>query len=127
MQRILVCGSRDYTSNHIMYDILDDLLEDYRFRILIHGNAPGADTMAKEWANSRAIDVLGYAADWKTHGRAAGPLRNRKMLQAGRPNLVVVFVTKPLTNSRGTFDMVSIAKKAGLPIIINQTLRIQHG
>lgn len=114
--RIVVCGSRDFAARWLLNYVLDELLEEYRFDILAHGDASGADRMAGEWADDNGIDVLKYRADWASNGRAAGPIRNRKMLNIARPSLVVAFATKPLSESRGTYDMVSLAEKSNLPV-----------
>jgi hypothetical protein len=55
------------------------------------------------------IDV--YVAQWKKHGRAAGPIRNQRMLDEGKPDLVVAF-----PGGRGTADMIRRAERAGVPV-----------
>ena len=57
-----------------------------------------------------------FPADWKANPRAAGPIRNRQML-AAKPDMVVAF-HKDLATSRGTKDMVTIARKAGIPTLV---------
>jgi hypothetical protein len=57
------------------------------------------------------IDV--YVAQWKKHGRAAGPIRNQRMLDKGKPDLVVAF-----PGGRGTADMIRRAERAGVPVRI---------
>jgi hypothetical protein len=84
---------------------------------LIHGSAKGADTIAHEWALPTSCDIVEFPADWTTHGKSAGPIRNKEMLDYG-PDLVVAFVDKPLHESRGTNNMVTIARKAGVRTII---------
>jgi hypothetical protein len=44
-------------------------------------------------------------------GKAAGPIRNQRMIDEGKPDLVIAF-----PGGRGTADMVSRAKKAGIPV-----------
>jgi hypothetical protein len=50
---------------------------------VIDGAAPGADTLAYEWASERGLACKRYPADWTRHGRAAGPLRDAKMMIEG--------------------------------------------
>jgi len=40
--------------------------------VIIHGDAQGADRLAKHWAIDRSIPVEAYPADWALHGRSAG-------------------------------------------------------
>jgi hypothetical protein len=52
-------------------------------------------------------------ADWNTHGRAAGPIRNQRMLDEVKPELVVAF-----PGGRGTADMVRRAREAGVNVYL---------
>lgn len=79
---------------------------------LCHGGARGADSWAGEWAKTRNIPCRVFRADWKLDGRAAGPIRNRRMLREFQPELVVAF-----PGGKGTADMVAIAEAAGIPVL----------
>lgn len=109
---VLVCGGRDYADADYVNGLLDNIHRRKRIDVLIHGGAPGADTMAHEWAVSRAVARMVFPADWKAHGRAAGPIRNQQMIDEGMPDLVVAF-----PGGRGTRDMARRAKKAGIQLI----------
>ena len=111
-RKVLVCGGRDFADVGLVNDVLNNLHRDERFSALIHGHAPGADSLAAQWAASRNITRLGFRADWKKHGKAAGPFRNQKMLDEGQPDLVVAF-----PGGRGTADMVRRAKLADVHVI----------
>src|SRR5690606_30354012 len=54
--------------------------------------------------------VVAYPADWRRHGRAAGPIRNQEMADAGA-DLCIAF-----PGGRGTADMVRRARAAGIPV-----------
>lgn len=82
-------------------------------KLVIHGGAQGADTMAGEWAQSRGIACMAFAANWATEGRAAGPIRNKRMLDEVSPNVVVAF-----PGGRGTANMVGQARDRGFEVLI---------
>jgi hypothetical protein len=111
--RVLVCGGRNYANWGRVRNTLD-LLHRTRRNItcIIHGGAHGADTLADDWADIRDIKSFTYPADWKSHGRAAGPIRNRRMIEEGKPDLVIAF-----PGGRGTANMVRQAKEAGIEVI----------
>lgn len=109
--RILVCGGRDYADQARVDQILDRVLAERGISVIIHGGARGADSLAGRWAASRGIEVAVYPADWNTHGKRAGPLRNQLMLDDGRPDAVIAFA-----GGRGTADMIRRARAAGLPV-----------
>lgn len=108
--RVLVCGGRDYHDVRTLTRVLDSL--DPPPTLIIQGGAFGADACASEWAYKRNVLERQFPADWKTHGRAAGPIRNQQMLDDGKPDLVVAF-----PGGTGTADMVRRAKAAGLKVI----------
>ena len=109
MTRVLVCGGRDYINYDVMTRVLDATDATTPFTVLIYGMARGADTLAAMWATSRGIPRLGYPANWERDGRGAGPIRNRLMLEKGKPDVVIAF-----PGGRGTADMVRQAKAAGV-------------
>lgn len=111
--RVLVCGGRDYADRRCVYAVLDDLAG--HAEEIICGGANGADALARDWAAYRSIPCHVYNADWETHGRKAGPLRNQKMLDEGKPDLVIAF-----PGGRGTADMLRRAERAGVAIVKRQ-------
>lgn len=119
--RVLVCGSRWYNDYFAVRDILDKLHEEHNITEIIHGAARGADTCAAEWAMNRstsigeAMGIRAFPADWEKYGKAAGPIRNKQMLDEGKPDLVIAFLAK---DSRGTKNMVDQANAAGVPVKI---------
>ena len=117
MTRLLVCGDRKWRERHYLFDTLDDIHALYGVSLLIEGGASGADRVAKEWAHSRDIPVEEYPAEWDKYGKAAGPIRNRQMFYGGQPEMVVAF-HRSLNTSKGTRDMVLIAREAGVPTYV---------
>lgn len=125
--RVLVCGGRDYADGRHLIAELDRLHEAMPFSVVIEGDAPGADWMAGShppeqwvrgrfyadpgWAWVRRIPGEHYPADWDRHGKAAGPIRNRQMLDEGKPDLVIAF-----PGGRGTANMIEQAERAGVPV-----------
>lgn len=107
--RVLVCGGRDFSDRDAVYDELDRLMP--TMSALMCGGAPGADTIAWDWGWSRNFHCERYHADWREHGRAAGPIRNQRMLDEGKPDLVIAFA-----GGRGTADMVRRARAAGVEV-----------
>jgi hypothetical protein len=80
--------------------------------VIIEGGADGADRAASDWAICNYAKSETYDADWNRYGNAAGPIRNRRMLEEGRPNMVVAF-----PGSAGTANMISLAQRAGVPVL----------
>lgn len=108
---VLVCGGRGFVNEALLYTRLDDLHRACPITVIIHGDAFGADRLAQCWAEKRGIEVAAFPADWDRYGRAAGPIRNRQMLEQGKPALVVAF-----PGGKGTWDMIDQADRAGIEV-----------
>lgn len=106
--RVLVCGGRNYRDPKAVYEALNAL---DGVTSIIEGGAQGADCFAAEWADKTGTPHMQFNADWKTHGRAAGPIRNRQMLDEGKPDLVLAF-----PGGRGTANMIMQAQAAGVRV-----------
>ena len=118
--RLLVCGSRDYADRDTLFKVLDQIgiRNRGKIEVLIEGEARGADTLAREWAESYDIPVMKFPADWERYGKLAGPVRNAQMIAEGEPTLVVAFLSKPMDQSGGTRNMVKLARYANLEVIV---------
>lgn len=110
--RILVCGDRNWKDWKTIEDFIKTLSKD---TVIIHGNCRGADKMAGYVAKKYGLTVLPFPANWKKYGNAAGPIRNKQMIDEGKPDLVVVF-HNDLSKSRGTKNMVQQARKHGIEV-----------
>jgi hypothetical protein len=110
--RVLVCGGRDFDDAGLVGATLDGYWERSRHMVVIQGGASGADRLARAWCVRRLVMYENYPAAWKTHGKAAGPIRNQHMIDEGRPEIVVAF-----PGGRGTADMVRRSREAGIPVI----------
>ena len=109
--RVLVCGGRDFNDASMVREILDQVHEDLNISCIIEGGARGADRLAGAWALVSGIDREVYHADWNRYGRRAGYLRNVRMANEGKPDLIVAF-----PGGKGTAMMESIAKDRSIPV-----------
>lgn len=111
----LVTGSRDWTDDTALFEILDQLAP----ALVVEGGARGADLMAREWCDRTGVPCVEVPALWTAHGKAAGPKRNAVMLRvaqalAAARNMTVEVVACPLPNSVGTIHMMDLAANANL-------------
>ena len=110
--RVLVCGGRNFSDGGLLYQALDDLHEEHKFTEVIEGGASGADEGARSWAKDRGVDVVTYWANWFKYGKAAGPIRNEKMISEGKPTLVVAF-----EGGYGTAHMIATAERHSIKVV----------
>ena len=110
--RVLVCGDRNWKESDPIRVFLCSLPKD---SVVIHGAARGADSVAGKIAEAIGLRVETYPANWNKFGKAAGHIRNKEMLDTGKPDMVVYF-HRNLKESKGTRNMVQQSVAAGLPV-----------
>ena len=119
MKRVIYCGSTKWTDRQMIKRAMIEVRDTEGAHIVVHGAAPGADTQASLVAIGLGLTRDPYPAKWKTYRKAAGPIRNRVMLDTG-PVLVVAF--KDGFNYKldrgGTENMVKIATHAHVPTVL---------
>ncbi|NUS02058.1 MAG: DUF2493 domain-containing protein [Nonomuraea sp.] len=121
--RVLVCGSRQWHDRVAIRQVLKRLQGEARGAgeefVVIHGACPdGADLLADQICESElglvpGKDLIREPAQWKRYKRAAGPVRNQKMIDDHNPTVVYAF--RHGLRSSGTDDMVKRARKSGIP------------
>ena len=118
---VVVTGSRDISEKdrkRIRRDLSRTRMARPHKRLVVHhGGASGADDAAGEWAWDKKVDQDIHRADWAKHGRAAGPIRNKQMLQHARPNKVFAY---PKGESKGTRNTIAEAQKQGYKVKIRE-------
>jgi hypothetical protein len=112
--RLLICGDRHWDD----YALIKKEIQDFNDNVdtieaIIQGGAKGADFCGKLAAIELGIPYEEFLADWDRQGKRAGPLRNQRMLEEGKPDYVLAF-HDDFENSKGTKSMVNIASKAGV-------------
>ncbi|HCB02786.1 MAG TPA: hypothetical protein DEQ43_00710 [Nocardioides bacterium] len=139
MPRILVTGSRSWTDRKTLSWALTQTCIDHGWMVepdeygntvprgdvvVVHGGAQGADTMADDWAAGSIVRTEIHFADWRRHGRRAGPMRNRAMVEAGADVCLAFLLpcSRPDCErsaahwSHGASHCASLAEKAGIPV-----------
>ena len=107
--RVLVYGGRDFTKQNLGFRALDKLHAEFGFTLVIDGVARGADTIGYNWAQKEGLPSERYPAQWDKYGRSAGPIRNKQMLDEGKPDIAVAF-----PGGTGTSNMTKQLLEAGV-------------
>ena len=113
--RMIVAGGRNFNDKKLFTETMNKMLEKYNEPEIVSGHASGADSMAEEFALEHGLSLNVKAAEWKKYGRAAGPIRNKEMLDyivEEQPVLVAFWNG----SSKGTLDMINRAKKANVDV-----------
>jgi len=114
--KVIIAGGRDFKDLTLLCNTMDALLTRKRLThkiIVVSGGARGADTIGEQYAKLRGYATIIMKADWDGIGKAAGIVRNGKMLEIA--NAVVCFWNN---KSRGTKHMINITRNKGVPLHI---------
>jgi hypothetical protein len=113
--KTIIAGGRDITD----YQLVLDAIKESQFPIstVVCGGAKGVDSLGERYATEMNLQLNMFIPDWDTHGRAAGPIRNRKMAENAEA-LIAVWDGK----SRGTKNMIETARKLGLLVYVKLTV-----
>ena len=119
--KILVTGDRNWTDEASVERHLKEL----GATEVIEGEARGADTLARVVAERNGWKVHKFPADWEEFGKAAGVIRNSRMLEE-KPDLVLAFHDK-LHASKGTKDCVKRALAHGMTTYLVVHNEVEEG
>lgn len=137
LPHILVCGGRDYwdreTFDREMVRVIRG--KGWKKCVIVHGGASGADNLANLFAVRNSLFRCVYlvtsentpqdalrsdhmrnvkiGADWLRDGKKAGILRNIRMHDETRPDVVLAF-----PGGNGTKHMIDYARKNGTEVIL---------
>ena len=117
--KVLCCGDRNWPNEARIRRVLEahglgpgD--------VVVHGNSGLADWGAGICARDMGCDVVAVSAEWERHGRAAGPIRNQRMLDEHPDiDLVIAFHSR-IDASKGTKDMIRRAHDKGIPVQLEE-------
>ena len=119
--KIIVCGGRHFDDYVLLKSVVDKRIEESEFSPgeveIVSGHCKGADMLGEKYAAEHGCSIKVFQADWGKYGRAAGPVRNKQMVDyiaTAENKLVIAFVNE---NTKGTKNTVAYAKKAGIPVI----------
>lgn len=105
---IAFSGCRHFTDYKFVEAELNVLLKNRNFKVLV-GDAKGIDTLIIRYAKEYNLEYTVFKADWDTHGKSAGPKRNREMIENAQG--LIAFWDN---TSRGTANAIKEAIKKGI-------------
>lgn len=135
--RVIVTGSRWHNDEQAVWIplalYLAENCQDGDTLTVVHGACKdrqgrlrGADRWAHTWCalppDDRDVTVIEepHPADWDLYGNAAGPIRNRDVVDLGAEKVFAFPLPGPRYLSRGTWDCIDAARAHGIPVEIIQ-------
>ncbi len=122
--RVVVAGGREFLDAELMNEVMDQLTKEWGITEIAHGGQKaympltkrwrGCDYHAGEWAAAREMPCTPFPVsdeEWRRLHKAAGPVRNRRMINEFAPDRVIAF-----PGNKGTKDCVTWALSCGIEV-----------
>ena len=105
-KKVVIGGCRDYNDYVFFKSCIDAILKNEKDEItIISGHCSGVDLMGERYAAENGINIEIIFPEWAKYGRAAGPIRNKKMVEAA--DLIIAFWDGI---SKGTRSLIKYAQ-----------------
>lgn len=104
--KVIIAGTRDFKDYGLLKIVVNQYHKIYGITEVVSGTAKGADELGERWAKENNIPIKKFPAEWKKHGRAAGPIRNEQMAEYA--DYLIAFWDG---TSKGTKNMIDNMEK----------------
>lgn len=113
--KVIIAGCRDFADYELLKEKCNFYLQNKKPEniVIVSGHASGADALGERYAQERGLQLETYPADWKAHGRAAGPIRNAQIATVADA-LIALWDGK----SHGIKNMIETARKHNLQVAV---------
>lgn len=111
--KVAIVGTRTFTDFQLMRDKVTEYIHPSSITEIISGGATGADRLAEKFALCYGIPIQIFHPDWNTHGKVAGVLRNKKIVD--KADLIIAFWNG---SSRGTANTINIARQLKKDLLV---------
>lgn len=115
--KLAIIGSRTFDNHELMNEEMSRYLDtgygEFICREIVSGGAAGADTLGAEFAKAYRLDLKVFLPDWDKHGKSAGFIRNKEIIDYC--DEVLAFWDG---KSKGTANSIELAAKAKKPTTI---------
>lgn len=110
-KKVIICGSRDFQNYSLLRKEIDKIKD--KVGEVVCGEAKGADTLGRAWAEENHVKVQSFPANWQAYGSQAGFIRNRDM--GDYADMAIAFWNG---HSPGTKDMIKYMKTLGKEVVV---------
>lgn len=108
--KVAIVGSRtfnDYEKFHSL--LIRNTRLSPSWEKIVSGGATGTDQLAERLAKEYQIELKVIYPNWKEHGKSAGPLRNKEIVDGS--DLVIAFWDGASAGTKSTIKLAKQAKK----------------
>lgn len=113
--KIAIVGSRDFNDFALLkMEVVDFIIKENLDKtpiVIVSGGARGADALAERLAEEMNWDKQIFLAQWSLHGKRAGFLRNKEIVE--NSDALIAF---RINQSKGTTHSIRLAKEKNIKV-----------
>ena len=118
---LAVVGSRDFSNKELVLSYLKEMQSALDNLSFVSGGAKGVDSWCKEFADTNSLICEEILPDWKTHGKAAGMIRNTEIID--KCDVCLAFWNG---KSKGTLNSIQKALKQNkLTFVVSEDGKVE--
>ena len=113
---VVIAGCRTYYNYEEAKDYIVSSLSEYKATdqiTILSGGCKGADSLGERFARENGFPIKRFLPDWEKYGKAAGPLRNKQMVDVCHK--VICFWDG---KSKGTKSLIQYARKSAKDVAV---------
>lgn len=107
--KLAIVGSRRYRDFFAFCKIVSKFVVYLKVTHIVSGGCRGPDNMAEDYAKSTNISFSKHMPNWDLHGKAAGYIRNKKIVEDC--DAVLAFWDGKSKGTKHTIDLAKAADK----------------
>ena len=115
---VVIAGSREYSDYEELKNFVTESIGVYMKNaepVILSGGCRGADCLGERLAAERGWEIRRYPPEWEKYGKAAGPIRNKKMVDDC--HFAICFWNG---KSRGTKNLIRYAEMKQKPVFLKK-------
>ena len=106
---LLIAGSRSFTDYNFLERTVLGFADPKDIDCIISGTAVGADSLGELFARIHKIPVKQFPANWDLHGKKAGFIRNKTLVD--ECDMAIIFWDGESSGTSHTISLLESAKK----------------
>lgn len=121
-KRVAIVGSRQFSDYEVIEPWILFAIHPWDILEVVSGGAPGVDYIAEVFARKHNLLLKVFPAEWNLHGKKAGLIRNRLIVE--NSDIVLAF---PDSESVGTLHTINLAREMGKQLFVFQIEALKNG
>jgi hypothetical protein len=114
--QVVIAGSRGLQDDHLVAAAI--AASGFDITEVLSGTCRGVDQMGERWGRATGVPITRFPADWRRLGRAAGPARNKAIIDVvASTHGALIAVWDGI--SPGTRCTIAYARQRGVPVYVH--------